>query len=88
MIAFRITHHAVRRGIEIVEILYNGEVCAVMYPKLEEDGIKITSAHFDLTRGVRVVSNEGEKLPIPEIFVTFEPRPFRIEDGKIVRGEP
>lgn len=93
-VTFRITTHAVRSGVSIVEILLGGQVCAVLYPDDEcEGGVKLASAHFagDVTRdgqfpaGVRMDTGEGQFPPIPALRMQFKPQPYTITNEGIQR---
>lgn len=95
MLTFRITSHAIKSGVSIVEILLNGQVVGVMYPEGDK-GIKIVSAHFKgvgvegqtIQEHVSIDNATGALLPIPAISLLFEPGPYRVEGGKIVRIKP
>lgn len=80
-ISFRSIGHSIKPGVEIVEVLLDGHVCAVIYPGL--NGFRIVSAHMVM---VEERSGEGEVPPIPSVEVSLDPRPFWIEDGKLKRG--
>jgi hypothetical protein len=92
MLTFRTTPHSIRPGVEIVEILIAGSVVGVITPD-DQNGMRIISAHFeqhDIEPGfageaVYDDGTSGTQPPIPAIAVTFNSRPYRIEDGKLVR---
>lgn len=86
-INFRIVPHSHIQGVEVVEVLLGGQVCAVIYPDRESPGsIKLVSAHFagDLTRhgqfpdGVKMDTGEKSYPPIPFIHISFDPRTYKI----------
>ena len=79
MISFRIAGHQLRPAHQIVEVLLDGHVVAVIYPS--EDSIGIISAHM---ANVSQSDGSGENPPIPSVSITFKPRPYRIEGGKLV----
>lgn len=91
MIRFRISHHHIW-GYEIVEVLDNdGQFLASILPSTE-NVITIMSAHLlgAAERDVRsfVGYDYGTReRPIPSIELTFNPGPYRIENGRIVRVE-
>ena len=80
-VEFRSAPHGLKPETTIVEILVDGEVIAVIYPDGEK-GIKLVSAHIK-----DVVRDDGSKKipPIPAILIDFDPQPYTIEDGKIVK---
>ena len=80
MITFRTALHNIKAGVEIVEILLDGQVVAVVYPE-DEDGIKVVSAHF----AIQSLNNGfNNRPPVPSIDVVFRPRRYTIRDGKLV----
>lgn len=78
---FRIAEHS-HTGSRIVEVLLDGNVVAVIYPE-DYRGIKLVSAHIDgqpdYDDGI------GRVPPIPMITVNFDPRPYRIQGGLLIR---
>lgn len=86
---FRIAPNRERPG-EVVEVLKNGVVCAVIYPDDGQSDIKIVSAHFagvlatgsNFPKGV-TMDNGSRFLPIPTVQMTFDPRPYEIIPGQI-----
>jgi len=92
MITFKTSEHTHRPNTQIVQILFDGKVVGAIYPEGDK-GVKIVSAHFKGTavKGQtvqqHVVFDEGvsSTIPIPSISMTFEPAPYEIKDGRIVR---
>lgn len=88
----RLAKHQYLPNTSIIEILKDGQVCAVIYPEGDAD-IKIVSAHFagDLAEGskfpigIRMNNGERDHPPIPSLHVRFDPRPYSIEPGRLVR---
>jgi len=80
-ISFRVKEHMLRPGVQILEILAGGEVCGVIYPG-EGKSITLVSAHF---AGMKCASGAGSIFPIPSVSVAFNPSPYKIEAGKIVK---
>lgn len=78
---FRIAWHSLT-GCRIVEVLLDNGVVATIYPK-DYRGIRLVSPHVDgqpeLDDGI------GETLPIPTITINFDPRPYRIKNGRLVK---
>lgn len=88
-IGFRMAKRATGR--DIVEILIDRKVVGVIYPK-EEKGIKIVSAHISASKAEKgfvgeVIEDDGSQSfpPIPAVLIDFNPSPYEIKDGKIVR---
>lgn len=79
MISFRAQKHVVDHS-TVIEILWHGVPCAVMYPMPK--GVKIISAHID---GEVVTDNGEPNMPIPAVHINFDPGPYSIEGGKIVK---
>jgi len=54
---------------------------AIIYPDGEK-GVKLVSAHME-----EVVQSDGigSFPPIPDIRITFDPQPYTIEGGRIVK---
>ncbi len=93
-ITFRITPHHIRPGVEVVEVLLDGELCATVVPDEKNDcGLKIASAHFvgELTHnnefptGVRMDTGETHFPPIPAVLMSFDIRAYTMEPRRIVR---
>lgn len=89
-ITFRIAEHSVRPGVQLVEILLDGEVVGAIYPDPEKNGIAIISAHFseknmppDFEGEVLEDDGRGSFPPIPFIRLTFRPRKYVIVRGEI-----
>ncbi len=88
VITFRPAQHSVF-SVGIVEVLLDGNVIAVIYPS--DKGIRIVSAHFESSRGdeltptVEVNNGKADFPPIPSIAVQFDPQPYHITQGKLVR---
>ncbi len=80
-IQFRVVPHSRRPGVQIAEIILNGEVVAVVYPDGEK-GIKLVSAHM---KEVRQDDGSTSLSPIPTVLIEFDPQPHTIEGGKIVK---
>jgi hypothetical protein len=80
-----------RLNTEAVEILVNGRVAGVIYP-LDPRGIRIVSAHIGETTKDKEFSGEVVEYdgtsswpPIPSVNIRFDPSPYRIEGGRIVK---
>ena len=80
-ISFRITEHLVSPGMNLVEILLDGNVVGAVYPK--DNSISIISAHFSEKEFPKdfdgeVVEDNGENKfpPIPSINIIFKPRKY------------
>ncbi|MDB5254155.1 MAG: hypothetical protein JWL80_221 [Parcubacteria group bacterium] len=93
MISFRLASHSHREGVEIVEILVDGVVVAVLYPDGEKQ-IKLVSAHLQgagdkrgVAPHVMISDHVGESVPIPDITLTFDPRSYGIMGGMLVRDK-
>lgn len=76
---------------DIVEILVDGKVAGVIYPSGEK-GIKIVSAHISGTStedgfAGEVAEDDGTESfpPIPAVLISFNPSPYEIKGGRIVR---
>jgi len=80
-VTFEVRPHSRKSGVRVVEILVDGEMAAVIYADGEK-GIKLVSAHMK-----EVVQDDGSNSvpPIPTILITFDPQPYAIEDGRIVK---
>ena len=80
-VEFRLRPYSLILGTRIVEILIDGETIASIYTD-GENGIIFVSAHIkDVVR-----DDESKKIPpIPVILIDFDPQPYTIEDGKIVK---
>jgi len=90
VITFRKKPHRYRAGIEIVEVLEDNEVIGAIYPT--EDGIKIVSAHIskntvdkDFAGEAIAFDNPTSFPPIPSVNIAFEPGPYEIRGGKVVK---
>ena len=90
-ITFKITEHPIKRRVEIVQILKDGEMVGAMYPH-EDNGVKIISAHFgkpEIAEGLidDIIINDGSTSnpPIPDITIKFFPCRYHIKDGKLVK---
>ncbi len=90
MIEIRPARHGTT-GKGIAEILKDGRVVGVVYPT--EGGIGVVSAHIssmDAEEGFagRVVEDNGQSpwSPIPAVLINFDPSPYHIVDGEIVRS--
>ena len=68
MITFELKNHRVLPGVKIVEVLLDGQVCAVIYP--EPDAIKIVTAHYN-GHGLDLINPD-----IPAIHLGFKFKPF------------
>ena len=89
-IRFRIVKNSFTRQ-DIVEVLVDGKVAGVIYP-FGEKGIKIVSAHIvgtivEENFAGEVVKDDGTESfpPIPAVLINFNPSPYDIEGGRIVR---
>ncbi len=86
-IKFRIVEHSLRPGVEVVEVVSDDLVIAMIYPDSQEpQGIKIVSAHIE-TEGVTYNERPQEWPPIPDVGIKFNPRPYVIKGDKLVREE-
>lgn len=94
MITFRIVPHRHREGIEVVEILLNGQMCATIYPDPRDpQAIKLVSAHFagELTRdnnfpaGIQMDTGERHFPPVPNLNITFDIRKYSLGLQGLVR---
>ena len=78
---FRLTKHS-ETGDTIAEILLDGNVVAAIYP-VDYRGIKLISPHMnnppDYDDGIGVIP------PIPVLNISFDPRPYRIQGGVLIR---
>lgn len=93
-VTFRLTEHSVHKDTKIVEVLVDGKVAGVMYPH-ENKGIKIVSAHIeektvDKDFAGEVTTDDGiaNWLPIPSVTIRFNPSPYTIVGGRIVKSPP
>ena len=80
-VTFRVTPHSSRPDVEVAGIFLNGEIVATIYPDGEK-GVKIVSAHME------TVHHDAEPTsvpPIPAVLIQFDPQPYSIEGGKIVK---
>lgn len=91
MISFRLARHTILPGVSMVEILVDGEVAGVVYPAGEK-GVRIVSAHIKETETEEDFSGEvienngtGSLIPIPHVEIQFDPSPYVISGGRIVR---
>lgn len=83
-ITFRLVQHSVLPGVDIVEILLDGQVCAAIYP-LTRDRDNTPGV-----AGIRVISAfireaELDESSIPAVMVMFKPGPYPVveePDGK------
>lgn len=94
MVDFRIKPHSIYPNIRVVEILIDGKVAAMIYP-LGEKGIKLVSAHIEETAKEEgfvgeVIEDDGSRTwpSIPAVLVTFNPSPYVIIGGKIIKISP
>lgn len=88
-VEFKIQPHSVTPGLEIVEILVDGEMVGGIYP-YGEKGIKVVSAHFteiETDEGFdgEVVIDSGKSSwpPIPSVLITLDPQAWYIAGGEI-----
>jgi len=79
-ISFRLAQHT-SRDIEVVEVLCDGEVCGTIYP-IEDSRMVLVSAHI---RGVLHEDGTQSNPPIPTLLVDFNPEPYEIRHGRIVK---
>ena len=88
---FRITEHSVFPGVHIVEILLEGQVIGVIYPRGEKE-IRVVSAH--VVEKEREKDFAGEVLeedparawpPVPAFVIRFEPSPWMVVGNRIVK---
>lgn len=93
-ISFRIAEHSRKPGVQILEILLDGNMVATMYPDEQNPGaVKLVSAHFagKLTHfnqfpdGVQMDTGEGSTPPIPAIRISFDRREYYFAADTIVR---
>ncbi len=82
-ITFRAVPHDVRPGVEVLQILLDGVMCATIFPDFDRPGgIKLVSAHFagELTRdgkfpeGVSVVMETGGERTSSHTRCSYEVR--------------
>lgn len=80
-VTFEVKPHSIKPGVQVAEILIDGEMVATIYPDGEK-GVKLVSAHME-----KVVQDDGSKsVPsIPAVLITFDPQPYTIEGGRIVK---
>ena len=78
---FRVVPHSGRLGVPVGQILLDGEMIASIYPDGEK-GIKIVSAHM---KEVQQDDGSTSVPPIPHVSIIFDPQPYAIEGGRIVR---
>ena len=80
-VTFDIHEHSLRPGVQIVDVLLDGNMVATIYPAGDKS-IKLASAHI-----VEVVEDDGSEslLPIPEVRIRFDPQPYAIEGNRLVR---
>jgi len=78
---FEVKPHSIKHGVQVAEILMDGEMVATIYPDGEK-GIKLVSAHME-----GVVQDDGSRSmpPIPAVLITFDPQPYTIEGNRIVK---
>ena len=81
VITFQIRLHDTRSGVEVVEILLDGQMVATIYP-CGDKSVRLVSAHFG-----EVKQDDGSTsvLPIPLILISFDPQPYTIEGGRLVK---
>lgn len=79
-VTFRLAPHFSTSSVKVVEILLDGAVCGVIYPR--ERGIEVVSAHI---AAIDQSTGEGTWPPIPSVEISFDPRPYRIVGGRIVK---
>jgi hypothetical protein len=80
-VTFRVDEHSHRSGTEVMEILIDGVAVATVSPG-DGKSVRIISAHM---KSVTEISGEGSLMPIPAVLIEFDPRPWSIEGGKLVR---
>jgi len=92
-IDFRVVPHSLIPSVKIVEILESGMVIGCICPE-EEKSIRVVSAHFaesstDEGFAGAVVEDDGSDspLPIPAHIIRFEPSPWTIEGGRVVKSK-
>ena len=87
VVSFRITEHAYKPGVEVVEVLLDGKVVGAIYPE-GENKVKIVSAHFsekDIPKDFDgEVIREEEVDIVPAIHILFKPRRYTVIGRKIV----
>ena len=91
MISFRLAKHTILPGVSMVEILVDGEMAGVVYPAGEK-GVRVISAHIRETKTEEeffgeVIENDGSGNwpPIPHVEIQFDPSPYVISGGRVVR---
>lgn len=77
VVEFNIRPHDITPGVNVVDVLIDGVMAAVIFPD-SSNRIKLMSAHI-----ADAQMFEGD--PVPAITVEFNPRPYEIIDGRIVR---
>ena len=89
-VSFRLAEHSIHRGVQIVEILVDGETAVAIYPRGDK-GIMLVSAHIEdkeTEEGfVGEVVEDARRVwpPIPAFVITFNPSPYTIRGGKVVK---
>jgi len=80
-VTFEVKPHSNKPGVQVAEILMDGEMVATIYPDGEK-GIKLVSAHME-----GVVQDDGSTSlpPIPHVLIRFDPQPYTIEGNRIVK---
>lgn len=93
-IEFRVVEYRIRPGVQITEILVDGNIAGVIYPN-GEDGIKIISAHIQETEtekgfAAEVIEDDGSRSrpPIPAVNIRFRPSPYVIAGDRVVKLPP
>lgn len=78
---FRIAPHGSKPDTRVVEILVDGMVCGVIYPK-EDKTIELISAHI---KEYAFSDGSNHYPPIPSLSICFDPMPYTIIGSKIVK---
>lgn len=84
MLKFSIAQHKHIPGVLLVEVHDESGCIAAIYPSGEK-GLKLVSAHISKTE---VEDGSGTVPPIPSVMIEFDPQPWEIRDGKLVKLPP
>lgn len=89
-VSFRLAEHSIYPGVQVVEVLVGGEVVGAIYPRGDK-GIMLVSAHIEskeIEEGFTgEVIEDARRVwpPIPALVITFNPSPYTIRGGKVVK---
>jgi predicted RNA-binding Zn-ribbon protein involved in translation (DUF1610 family) len=90
---FRVSEHTIRPGVQVLEILHDGMVCGILVPHDDYPNVvRLISAHLlgageseGVAPHIIISDNIGERAPIPTVAFIFDPGPYIIDGGRIVR---